>query len=64
MPIIRIELLEGRSPDKKAALIRRVTQAVVETLEVDAQQVRVLLYDIPREHWGVGGKSKAEKDGQ
>lgn len=61
MPIVRIEILEGRSPDKKAALIRRVTEAVVETLEVDPQQVRVLLYDIPHEHWGVGGKSKAEE---
>lgn len=62
MPIIRIEMLEGRSPEKKAALIRRVTEAVVETLGVEAEQVRVLLYDIPHEHWGVGGRSKAESE--
>ncbi len=61
MPIVRIEMLEGRTPDMKAALMKRVTEAVAETLKVDPEQVRVLLYDIPHEHWGVGGKSKAEK---
>lgn len=62
MPIIRIEMLEGRSPEKKAALIQRVTEAVLETLGVESEQVRVLLYDIPHEHWSVGGRSKAETE--
>jgi 4-oxalocrotonate tautomerase len=59
MPIIRIELLEGRAPDLKEELIRRVTQAVTTTLGVQPAQVRVLLYELPPEHWGVGGQSKA-----
>ena len=61
MPIIRIELLEGRSPDLKEELIRRVTEAVTATLAVQPAQVRVLLYELPPEHWGVGGQSKAAK---
>ena len=60
MPIVRIELLEGRSPSRKAELIAGVTQAVVTALGVDAGQVRVLLYEIPPEHWAVGGVTKAE----
>jgi 4-oxalocrotonate tautomerase len=59
MPIIRIELLEGRAPDLKEELIRRVTHAVTTTLGVQPAQVRVLLYELPPEHWGVGGQSKA-----
>ena len=59
MPIIRIELLQGRTPAVKAELIARVTDAVVATLGVDPEQVRVLLYEVPPEHWVVGGRSKA-----
>jgi len=59
MPIIRIELLEGRSPNLKEELIRRVAEAVTATLAVQPAQVRVLLYELPPEHWGVGGQSKA-----
>jgi 4-oxalocrotonate tautomerase len=61
MPIIRIELLEGRPPDLKEELIRSVTQAVTVTLGVQPAQVRVLLYELPPGHWGVGGQSKASK---
>jgi len=60
MPIVRIELLAGRSPSVKAELMAQVTNAVATTLGVDAEQVRVLLYEIPLEHWSVGGKTKAE----
>jgi len=59
MPIVRIELLQGRTPAIKEELIVRVTDAVVITLGVDPEQVRVLLYELPPEHWAVGGKTKA-----
>jgi 4-oxalocrotonate tautomerase len=58
MPIIRIELLQGRTSAVKAELIARVTDAVVTTLGVDSEQVRVLLYELPPEHWAVGGQTK------
>lgn len=61
MPIIRIELLEGRTPERKRDLIRRVTDAVVAALEVRPEQVRVLLTELPPEHWAVGGVSLAER---
>ena len=59
MPIIRIELLQGRTSAVKAELVARVTDAVVTALGVDAEQVRVLLYELPPEHWAVGGQTKA-----
>lgn len=57
MPIVRIDLLEGRAPERKADLIRRVTDAVVEALAVRPEQVRVLLNELPPENWAVGGKA-------
>ncbi|HEX6110068.1 MAG TPA: 2-hydroxymuconate tautomerase [Ktedonobacteraceae bacterium] len=59
MPIVRIELLQGRTPAIKEELIARVTDAVVTTLGVDLDQVRVLLFEMPPEHWAVGGQTKA-----
>jgi 4-oxalocrotonate tautomerase len=59
MPIVRIELLQGRTPAVKDELIARVTDAVVTMLGVDPEQVRVLLYELPPEHWAVGGQTKA-----
>ena len=64
MPIIRIELIEGRAPELKEELIRRVTDAVTTTLAVQPAQVRVLLYELPPEHWAVGGQSKAAQTAQ
>lgn len=59
MPIVRIELLQGRTPAMKDELITRVTDAVVTTLGVDPVQVRVILFEVPPEHWAVGGQTKA-----
>ena len=58
MPIVRIELLQGRTPKVKNELIARVTDAVVTTLGIDSDQVRILLYELPPEHWAVGGQTK------
>ena len=55
MPIVHIEILEGRPASKKRALIEQVTQAVVNSLDVRPQQVRVLLREVPPDQWAVGG---------
>lgn len=61
MPIVRIDLLEGRPAAAKAALIARVTAAVAETLAVSPENVRVLLTELPATHWAVGGVTMAER---
>ena len=61
MPIVRIDLVEGRTPECKVDLIRRVTEAVVAALDVRPEQVRVLLCEIPPEHWAVAGQTMAER---
>ena len=61
MPLVRIDLLEGRTPERKTDLIRRVTEAVITALDVRPEQVRVLLNEIPPEHWAIGGETVAER---
>ncbi|GLV12544.1 4-oxalocrotonate tautomerase [Alicyclobacillus hesperidum] len=60
MPLVQMSILEGRSAEAKRALIREVTDAVVRTLGVQPDAVRVLLYEMPKANWAVGGVSKAD----
>jgi 4-oxalocrotonate tautomerase len=60
MPIVHIEILEGRPASKKRALIEQVTQAVVDSLDVRPQQVPVLLREVPPDQWAVGGVPMSE----
>ena len=60
MPLVQISLVEGRGAARKRELISSVTQSIVEALEVDPAQVRVLIYELPPGDWGVGGQTKEE----
>ena len=57
MPIVRIEMLEGRPPELKERLLGSVTEAVAGTLDIPAERVRVLLYELSPRHWAVGGRA-------
>ncbi len=57
MPIAQIHLLEGRSDEQKEALIEEVTSAIMKTLDAPQQSVRVILTEMPKQHFGIGGQS-------
>lgn len=59
MPIIQIQIIEGRRREQIQNLIFDVTEVVAKNLDVEVGRVRVLVNEIPSSHWGVGGKSKA-----
>jgi len=58
MPIIQIQIIEGRKQEQIQNLIFDVTEVVAKNLDVDVRRVRVLVNEIPSSHWGVGGRSK------
>lgn len=55
MPFVQVTLLEGRTVEQKHALMARITDAVEETLGGDRQRVRVALYEVSADEWGIGG---------
>jgi len=55
MPIVQISLIAGRTSEKKEQLIKRVTDAIAETLEIPKERVHIVLQDVPRENIGDGG---------
>lgn len=57
MPLVKISIIEGRSPEKIEALIKNVTETVSDTLDAPKQNVRVLINEVPKTHFGIGGES-------
>jgi 4-oxalocrotonate tautomerase len=55
MPTVQISLLPGRTPEKKEELIKNVTHAIADTLQIPKDRVHILLYEIPKENIAHGG---------
>ncbi|MFM8352274.1 MAG: tautomerase family protein [Actinomycetales bacterium] len=56
MPFIQVTMLQGRTTEQKHALIRGLTDATAEALGSDSSRIRVALYEISADEWGVGGE--------
>lgn len=63
MPIINVSMMSGRSAVQKEALIRKVTDAVMEAIAAPEQNVTVIINEIPKTEYGIGGLS-ADKQGR
>jgi 4-oxalocrotonate tautomerase len=61
MPIIHVEMLEGRSVDQKRQLARELTETFVRCCGGDAATVRVVVRDVPRTNWAIGGELVADQ---
>lgn len=55
MPFAQIYMIEGRSEEKKRAVIEKVTAALVEATEAPIASVRVWITEVPKENWGISG---------
>jgi 4-oxalocrotonate tautomerase len=54
-------MIAGRPPEKKERLIKKVTDAIVEALEVSADRVHIILLEIPKENIGDAGVPLSKK---
>jgi 4-oxalocrotonate tautomerase len=61
MPTIRIEMWSGRSLDQKRQLARLVTQAVVEALKVQPDEVKIRIVESEKENYAVGGVLRSDE---
>jgi len=57
VPIANIHILEGRTDEQKARLIQAVTDAIAQSLDARPEAIRVLVHDVPKTDWGIGGKT-------
>ncbi|MDY3706730.1 2-hydroxymuconate tautomerase [Vagococcus lutrae] len=57
MPIVTVQMLEGRTVEQKQALIKEVTQTVVKTTGAKQEAVTVVIEEMKKENYGVAGVS-------
>lgn len=55
MPIVHIHLLDGRSVEQKRALVKKVTEAVVETINTKPEAVKIILHDMATHDYATAG---------
>jgi 4-oxalocrotonate tautomerase len=60
MPIAQISIMDGRTDEEKAKLIAAVTEAIHQSVDAPYENIRVLLQEVPRTQWGIGGKTAKE----
>lgn len=60
MPIINIQVLEGRPQEKIDKLMKDVTETVSESFGAPKQNIRVIVSEVPKTHWSIGGVSASE----
>lgn len=60
MPIVHVDFFEGVGKGKVKAMIRGITDVMV-GIGVPEHAVEVIVYEIPKTHWGVGGEPASEK---
>jgi len=60
MPIVRVDFWEGVGKEQVKKMIRGMTDVLV-SLGVPEHAVEVIVYEIPKSHWGVGGEPASEK---
>ena len=62
MPIIRIEMLPGRSLAQKRELVRVITDAVCNIAHTRPEDTVVLFDEYSVENWATGGKLYIDQD--
>ena len=60
MPIVQVSVWQGFGEDRARQLIQGITDSFVQ-VGVPAQSVQVVIHEVPRSHWGVGGQISSER---
>lgn len=60
MPVIHVNVWKGFSQEKAKTLIQNITKVFVD-MGIPADAVEVLIHEIQKTHWGIGGEPASEK---
>ena len=60
MPVVHVNVWEGFGKEKAKITIRNITNVFVD-LGIPEQAVEVIVHEIQKSHWGIGGEPASEK---
>jgi 4-oxalocrotonate tautomerase len=55
MPVVTVQMWEGRTLEQKRALVRAITEAMVEHADAKPDGLHVIIQEVSRENWGRAG---------
>lgn len=55
MPIVTIELIEGRSVEQKREMAKKITETIVEITKIPQDAVEIIFHDLKRENYSKAG---------
>jgi 4-oxalocrotonate tautomerase len=55
MPVVNIQLFEGRN-EAKAAIAKEVTESIVKHANIDPKYIYVIFNDVSVENWAISGE--------
>lgn len=55
MPVVTVQLFEGRTLEQKRRLVKAITDALVEHADARPDALHVVLQEIPKDNWGRAG---------
>lgn len=61
MPVITVEMLQGRTVEQKRQLVKTITDAMVNIAKSPLDAVHVVIYEVPKENWGSAGVLHSDK---
>lgn len=64
MPIVQVSLLAGRDEQTLMELADLLTDATARALGSEPDRVRVLITEVPKTKWSVGGRTIAELEAE
>ena len=59
MPIVTVEMWEGRTVEQKKQLVEGIT-SVITKMGVSPEAVQIIIKDNPKHNWAIGGKLASE----
>lgn len=59
MPVVIVEMWEGRTDEQKEELIRGITEAF-ERIGIPAEALNIIIHDVPKANWGLRGKQASK----
>jgi 4-oxalocrotonate tautomerase len=60
MPVVHVNVWEGFGKEKTKIVIKNITKVFV-NLGIPSEAVEVIVHEIPKTHWGIGGIPASEK---
>ena len=64
MPVVNVKIIEGRTVEQKREMVKKITQAIVESIGVPAEAITISIEDMKKENYAQAGVLRLDKDAQ